>query len=348
VPGQSYPVTFTGGGTSPNIVQAVAHAIADESGAINTANLVIDSYGAWYEQAPNATMDAPPAGTGHTQCTLTATMVAGANPICAVADAVLNQLVGHAIFESAGTSQIDDDNWRETLSSQRIIGLSGGVKVLDPVSGLIIARPLAPRVVGALIKRDHQTGAPFHSAANQPINGIIGPLRQIGFSLVDGDNEGQVLLSHNIGILIRGEVGVETAIASGGFVFVGTDNLGEDELWRFYNVMRGRDYIHLSLIRAIRIFLGRENITGHTIQAVLNTIEFFLRDLQADDHILGHKISFSGSQNSAEQIRLGHLTVGFAAEEPPVLRKITVQSARYRPAIDAMIAQLAAQLNIPA
>ena len=36
----------------------------------------------------------------------------------------------------------------------------------------------------------------------------------------------------------------------------------------------------------------------------------------------------------------------FRAEEPPVLRKITLDSARYRPAIDAMVAALEQQLNI--
>ena len=155
-------------------------------------------------------------------------------------------------------------------------------------------------------------------------------------------------MADNLGILVRGETGSDFAISSGGFVFIGTDNAGDDPLWQFYNVTRGRDFIHLSLLRALRIYLGRFNITGHTVQAVINTMGFFLRDLQADEHILGYKVNFKGSQNSAEEIRLGHITVGFAAEEPPVLRRIRVQSARYRPAIDAMVAQLERQLNIAA
>ena len=31
----------------------------------------------------------------------------------------------------------------------------------------------------------------------------------------------------------------------------GTDNAGEDDLWRFYNVTRGRDYIHLMFLRKL-------------------------------------------------------------------------------------------------
>jgi phage tail sheath protein FI len=166
--------------------------------------------------------------------TLTATIALGANPVCASLGPVCDVLIGHAIVESAGTSTIGDFNWRDTLNHQRLIGLSGGVKVIDPLSGNVVVKPLAPRIAGLLVGRDFATGFPFHSCANQPVQGIVGPARTIAFSLTDGSTEGQVLLSGNIGIVVRGLVGVETAISSGGFVFVGTDNMGDDQLWQFY------------------------------------------------------------------------------------------------------------------
>jgi hypothetical protein len=59
--------------------------------------------------------------------------------------------------------------------------------------------------------------------------------RTIDFSLERWRDGSQVLLSANIGILVRGEIGVETAISSGGFVFIGTDDAGDDPLkWQFY------------------------------------------------------------------------------------------------------------------
>lgn len=276
----------------------------------------------------------------------TAAISVGANPVCATLPSILNQLIGHAIVESAGFSQENDADWRETMQSDRLIPISGGCRVMDPETSYVVFRPLAPRIAGILVRRDHETGAPFHSAANQPVQGIIGPMRDIPFALTDDANEAQELLRFNLGVLVRGEIGNDFAIASGGFVFIGTDNAGEDELWRFYNVMRGRDYIHLGLLRALRFFLGRYNITGHTIQAILNTMKFFLRDLKAAQHILGYQVTFRTEGNSPEQIRLGHLTVGFKCEEPPPLRKITIESARYRDAISAMVSELATQLNL--
>jgi phage tail sheath protein FI len=283
-----------------------------------------------------------------TTAAYTATIVAGANPVVAGATSICNQLLGMMIVESAGSSFQNDIDWRETMQSHRLIPISGGCRVMDPITSYIVIRPLAPRMAGIMVRRDHETGAPFHSAANQAVQGIISPNREIGFNLTDSANEAQELLAANIGVLIRGEVGDDFAIASGGFVLISTDNAGEDPLWQMYNVMRGRDYIHLGMLRALRFFLGRFNIIGHTVQAILNTMEFFLRDLEADQHILGYDVNFRTEGNSPEQIRLGHLTVGFRAEEPPVLKHITIESSRYREAIDAMVSDLATQLNLAA
>jgi phage tail sheath protein FI len=281
-----------------------------------------------------------------TQAVLSATMALGANPIASMLGGVLDGLIGHAIVESAGSSEVGDKNWRTTLNHPRLIGVSGGVKIMDPVTGDIVVRPIAGRIAGLMVAQDFRIGFPSHSCANRPIQGIVGPARSIEFSLTDGDTEGQQILAANLGVVVRGLIGVETAISSGGFVFIGTDNMGDDELWRFYNVMRMRDYIHLSLMPALRTYLGRSNITRQTVKNVLATVDHFLGSLVAMDVLLGKQVSFKGNMNSAEEIRQGHLTIGFAAEEPTVLRRITTMSARYRPAIDSMVAQLEQELNI--
>jgi phage tail sheath protein FI len=280
-----------------------------------------------------------------TRATFTTAMALGANPVCASLTPVLNQLIGHAVVEGPGTSAIADENWRTTMNSQRLIPMAGGVKIIDPVSGSVIIAPVAPRVIGCIVAEDFRTGYPFHSCANRPIQGIVGQARIVNFTLTDGANEGQVLLAANLGIVVRGLVGVETSISSGGFILITTDNCGDDPLWQMWNVKRGRDYIHLSLMPALRVYLGRNVIDRQTITNVLITIRDFLSSLKARQQILGYDVSFQGDLNTADQIRLGHLTVSFAAEEPPVLKLITTMSARYKPAIDAMVAQLAQQLN---
>jgi phage tail sheath protein FI len=192
---------------------------------------VIDSLGCYYESAPTVEAPAPSPGEA---ATYTATIAEnGANPVCAYLTPVLNQLIAHAIVESSGVSQQNDVDWRETFQSERLIPISGGCKVIDTESGAVVVRPLAPRIAGIAVRRDFEKGWPGHSWANQPIQGIVGRAREIDFNITDAANEGQELLEANIGIVARGEMGNEFAVASGGFVFVGTDNAGEDELWRF-------------------------------------------------------------------------------------------------------------------
>lgn len=269
---------------------------------------------------------------------------ANANAVCAALLSICNRLLAHAVVDGPATTEQAAIDWRETLSSTRLIPVDPAVRIMAGTDVTVV--PLSPAIIGIGVRRDHEKqGRPFHSWANQPVQGIVGPSRPINFSLTDGATEGQRLLSHNLGVLLRGEMGVETAIASGGFVFVGTDNAGEDDLWRFYNVTRGRDYIHLMFLRTLRFYLGRFNITGQTVQAVLNTIGFALRDLKADGDILGYEVKFTRDQNSPEELRQGRFTVNFAAEEAPVLRYLGIQSARYRPALDALLDDLLAQVG---
>ena len=272
-----------------------------------------------------------------------------ANPVCAALPSILDRLLAHAVLDGPGTSRQAALDWRETIQSDRMIPLDPAVKVINAV-GETIVRPASARVLGIMVRRDHEKGGkPFHSAANQPMRGIVGPSRPIGFSLTDGATEGQELLNANIGVILRGEGGVESAIASGGFVYVGTDNAGEDDLWRFYNVMRGRDYIHLLYLKTLRFYLGRFNVSLQTLQSIANTMNFALRDLKADNDIIGYApVTYPVDQNPAESLRLGEITVQFRAEEAPVLRRINLMSSRYRPALDDMIAGLSSQLGVNA
>ena len=326
-------VSITGGGGTG------AMATAQVAGGIITG-FTVTNPGESYETPPAVTLS----GGGGSGGAGTAAIADLANPVCAALPAVCARLLAHAVVDGPATTEQDAISWRETINSDRLIPVDPAVRVF--IGGATVTRPMSPAVIGIGVRRDHEKqGRPFHSWANQPVQGVVGPSRPINFSLTDGATEGQRLLQANVGVLLRGELGVETAIASGGFVYVGTDNAGEDDLWRFYNVTRGRDYIHLMFLRTLRFYLGRFNLTGQTIQAVLNTMGFALRDLKADGDILGYEIKFTRDQNSPEQLRQGRFTVNFAAEEAPVLRYLGIQSGRYRPALDALLEDLLAQID---
>ncbi|XAI96346.1 tail protein [Microcystis phage Mae-JY30] len=329
-------ITGTGGGGTGF---AATVAAVDESGAIT--QITISNGGAAYTSAPTLAVTSDE-GDG---ATLTAVVDKLANPVCAALPALCSALLAHAVVTGPHSTLGAFTDWRETIQSDRLIPVETWVKVGVDAT----VTDSVGTVLGIGVRRDHEkNGRPFHSWANQPVQGVVGPNRNIDFSLTDGATEGQTILSQNGGVILRGEAGVETAIASGGFVFVGTDTAAEDDLWRFYNVTRGRDYIHLLFLRTLRFYLGRYNINGQTIEAIRNTMISALRDLQAEGDILGYKVFFERDQNSPENLRQGRFVVNFAAEEAPVLRYLGVRSSRYRPALDTLLDNLIAQLDIAA
>lgn len=267
-----------------------------------------------------------------------------ANAVCAALPALCETLLAHAIVDGPATDEQDALDWRETMSSDRLIPVDPAALMM--VSGVSTTVPLSPAIAGIAVRRDHEkAGRPFWSWANQPVQGILGPSRPINFSLTDGATEGQTLIAANIGVLIRGEMGVAQAIAGGGYVFVGTDNAGLDELWQMYNVTRGRDYIHLMLLNTLRNFLGRRNLTVQTITDIQSTIDAAMNQLKADDAIIDFRVSFPREQNTAEEMRQGKVTISFQAEEAPVLKYLGIRSARYRPAFDGLLDELLARVN---
>lgn len=264
---------------------------------------------------------------------------ATANPVVAALPGTLEKLVGMAVITGPHNTLQGYTDWRETFSHERLIPVETWVKV--GVDATVVDS--ASAVLGMIVARDNNNGGvPSKSAANRPMQGIVDVNRPIPFSTVDGNTEGQQILALNGGIIVRGEAGSVTSLGTGGFTFVGTDTAAEDDLWRFYNVKRTRDYIHLLFLRTLRFYLGRFNLNKQTVEAILQTMTLALRDLEADGHILGFRIGFEADKNNVGNLRLGNFSLYFKAEEPPVLRRLDIESYRYAPALDAMLENLIA------
>jgi phage tail sheath protein FI len=267
-----------------------------------------------------------------------------ANPVCVTLESVLESYLGVAVVDAPGTNEADAIEWRETMQSSRLICAEPGVKLLGD-DGLIHTKPLSPRIVGIAVRRDFEyEGRPFRSWANQPVYGIVGPSRPIEFNLTDGAVEGQDLLIHQVGVLVRGESGDDFAIADGGFVFVGVDNVGETAIWQQYHKVRGRDFVELTVLRTVRFFLGRYNLTTATIDSIINTVGNILNICQSKGDILGYRVRFDRDQNNPDDLRQGKIYVDMRFEEAPVFRLGTFLSRPHRPALEATIASLTASV----
>jgi phage tail sheath protein FI len=272
---------------------------------------------------------------------------ARANPVAAALPAVLNAILAVAYVDAPGLTRAGDIDYRETLQSERIAVATPVVKMDDTAGDTQTLHMASAVALGLHVRRDFENeGRPFRSIMNQPVYGIVGPGRAIDFSIVDGSSEGQDLLAHQIGPLVRGESGDDFAIAEGGFVYMGFENTGAEAIWSQLHKVRGRDFIELTAIRTLRNYLGRFNLTTQTIQAVVNTVSTILSQAQARGEILGFACRFDPVENNAADLRSGKITVDARFEDVPVFRKATILSRPYSPALDATIAELLAQNDL--
>lgn len=268
-----------------------------------------------------------------------------ANPVAVAFPAVCEKILAVAIVDGpAGLSAFTD--YRETLSSKRTIPVSGGVYATDS-AGDAVLRPASPRIAGIAVRRDYENGgSPFKSWANQAVQGIVKPESDLGFSLSDGATEGQQILAVNGGIIVRGEAGDDFAIADGGFVYIGTDNLSDESVWQQYHKVRGRDFIELTTLRTWRQYLGKYNLTTQTIQSVVNTLSGILATREAAGDILGFRARFDPDLNNAGDLRAGKIHVEAEFEEAPVFRNIAMTSRPYAVALERTIAEIVAQQQL--
>jgi phage tail sheath protein FI len=268
------------------------------------------------------------------------------NPVVAKLETVLGKILAIAPVQVDSVSAVEAIDDRETMSSERLMPVGVKCKVYEGVN--LVTRSMASRVAGLFVRTDNaHEGKPFDPICNLPILGIAGLSRNIPFSLLDGSTEGQQMLAAGVSIVAPGEVGVDGAVADGGFVFLGTDNAATGELWKQIHQVRGADYITVKIIQITRQFLGKK-ITADLTEAWLNSIAFMLRDHMADNDILGYapvETMFRADSNSPESIRLGTLQVDIGIEPAPAFKRADHVIRRYRPAVEGLVEEIISRLS---
>lgn len=265
------------------------------------------------------------------------------NPIVAALPTACERLLATSIVDVDDTSTDNAINARETMNSERLMPIGVAARVYEGTD--LVTRSMSSRILGLIARVDNQYGGkPFDPFANRPIYGLAGLSRKIPFSLLDGSTEGQQLLEANVSVVVEGEVGVDGAVADGGFSFIGTDNTTTGELWRQIHQVRGSDYLTVKIMQITRQFLGKK-VSADLVETWINSINFMLRDHKAATDILGYKTQFRADRNSPEQIRLGHLTINLGIEPAPAFKVANHEIARYRPAVEGLVSEIVARLN---
>lgn len=259
-----------------------------------------------------------------------------ANVVVAALQGAMDRLEATAWVSGPHSSLQAFIDWRETIASDRVIPIETWVKHGSPAVDVC---PTGAVMAMQALMDNQNGGRPFKPVANRPMN-IIAPNRNIPFDIVDGAVEGQMILSRNGGVIVRGAMGAIGAIADSGFILIATDTAATDPTYRFINVRRGRDYIHTAYLKTLRHFLGRRVVNQGTVDDIKATMANILRGLVATNDILDFKIEFPAGLNPVDQLKQGRITITAAAEEAPVLVHITIDSERLPSAFDDLAASL--------
>lgn len=269
-----------------------------------------------------------------------------ANPVIAALQVACGKILAIAPVQLDASSAANAIDQREDITSERLMPVGVKAKVYEGAT--LVERDMAPRVAGLFVRTDNaHEGKPFDPICNLAVLGIVGLNRAIPFSFLDGSTEGQQMLDAEVSIVATGEVGVDGAVADGGFVFLGTDNGTTGELWKQIHQVRGADYITVKIIQITRQFIGKK-ITADLVEAWLNSIAFMLRDHKADGDILGYapvETMFRADSNSPENIRLGTLQVDLGIEPAPSFKRADHVIRRYRPAVEGLVEEIISRLS---
>lgn len=170
---------------------------------------------------------------------------------------------------------------------------SGRAFLIDPwltrpdANGEVIQRPPSAAVAGLIAKVDGNEGF-WVSPSNHVVLGFSGLSRPVDYALGDANSRANLLNEANVTTFIR---------EGGGLRLWGNRTLSSDAKWAFLSVRRTADAINESVQRA-HLWAVDRNITRTYVDEVTESVNAYLRELTAQQAILGGECWADGDLNT--------------------------------------------------
>lgn len=198
------------------------------------------------------------------------------------------------------------------FGSDRLFCVFPWVKVSR--SGVDVAEPASSRVAGLIAKSDNDRGF-WWSPSNQEILGIVGTAYPVEFSMSDATAESNLLNENKVACIVSQD----------GFRLWGNRSTAADQKFSFLSVRRTADIIGDSIVRSHRWAVDR-NITKTYISDVTNSVNSYLKDLEAQQAILGGTCWADPDLNTPSAIAQGKIYFNFDFTPPYPAEHITFRS----------------------
>lgn len=204
-------------------------------------------------------------------------------------------------------------------SSERAILCYPHVKVYDSATDSNQLEPYSQRLAGLIAAKDLERGY-WWSPSNTEIKGIVGIERPLSARIDDPNSEVNLLNENGI-VTIFNSFG--TGLRSWGNRSAAWPSVSH--MKNFISVRRVKDIIDES-IRYFSLQFIDMPITQAVIDAIVESVNQFLRKLCGDGALLGGECWYDPERNPQTQLELGNVLFQYKITPPPPMERITYES----------------------
>jgi len=206
-----------------------------------------------------------------------------------------------------------------STSSERAILCYPHLQVYDAATDSARLEPMSQRLAGLMAAKDLERGY-WWSPSNSEFKGVIGVERPLSASVEDPNSEVNAL----------NEAGITTVFNSFG---TGLRSWGNrTAAWpsvthvkNFINVRRTKDIVDESIRYSSLQFVDRP-ITGALINAVVESVNQFLRKMTGDGALLGGECWYDEARNPPKNLELGNVVFNYKLTIPPPFERGTFET----------------------
>jgi len=204
-------------------------------------------------------------------------------------------------------------------SSERAILCYPHLQVYDAATDGVRLEPMSQRLAGLIAAKDIERGH-WWSPSNSEFRGVIGAERALSARVDDPASEVNAL----------NEAGIVTVFNSFGTGLRAWGN--RTAAWpsvthvkNFINVRRTKDIVDESIRYSSLQFVDRP-ITGALINAVVESVNQFLRKLTGDGALLGGECWYDEARNPPKNLELGNVIFNYKLTIPPPFERGTFET----------------------
>ncbi|UIJ38733.1 phage tail sheath subtilisin-like domain-containing protein [Desulfobaculum bizertense] len=234
------------------------------------------------------------------------------NPVVAELEGIADKLRAVVIVDGPNTTDAEAQAAISDFGTARIYMVDPWVKVFR--GGAYADEAPASRVAGLIARIDNDKGF-WWSPSNQQIYGIAGTSRGVDFALGSSNCRANLLNEKNIATIINEE----------GYRLWGNRTACSDKKWAFLSVRRTADMINESILRA-HLWAVDRNISKNYMEAVVESVNAYLRHLTAIGAVLGGSCWADPELNTKDQIAKGNVFFDFDFTPPAPAEHVTFRS----------------------